>query len=373
MLQKNVFLTLTLFCLICTAVRSALAAEDYTVTGKIIDQRTKKPLADANVFIANSMIGDASDRDGVFKLEHVPSGTFELVASVIGYEVEKIEIVVPQPADQQILLSLEPRILDAPEVVVKASDLAKRDSRFDRFKRLLFSNTKFASKMHVLNPDALLLEGEVDGEFRVFAEGPIHIENRALGYRIDFFLKDFRASKENLRYKGFVRFQELEAKSTKEAKSWRKNRLNAWRGSLRHFLATIHEGMNGDMGKALKREGFDVYAFQHSWERESRRTNNKTNINLYLKPGERDDEILLSFTGYLGVIYEKEYESQGYISFHKITQRQARFQESWIEIPGNVVKIGPYGRYHSSSPINKHGYWAWERVADMLPFEYQPK
>src|SRR3990172_6712818 len=56
-----------------------------TITGRLVDSETGDPLIGANVFFEGTMIGSASDLDGNYTIGKVPSGTYQLVISMIGY------------------------------------------------------------------------------------------------------------------------------------------------------------------------------------------------------------------------------------------------------------------------------------------------
>jgi hypothetical protein len=79
----------------------------------------------------------------------------------------------------------------------------------------------------------------------------------------------------------------------------------------------------------------------------------------------------LDFHDYLGVRYIHEREERPFLYYHHLT-RDAGVQESWIMLEGREVKIDQQGRYANDLAIAKYGYWAWERLADMLPYEYSP-
>ncbi len=64
-----------------TPVLSAQPAEHVTLTGTVVDEETEAPLVGVHVFIATSMIGTTTDREGAFRLEKVPLGAHRLVLS----------------------------------------------------------------------------------------------------------------------------------------------------------------------------------------------------------------------------------------------------------------------------------------------------
>ncbi|RPH97719.1 MAG: TonB-dependent receptor [Calditrichaeota bacterium] len=84
---------LFLFLLLSSPV---LLAVNSTITGRVIDSQTKQPLPGANVYLAGTAIGVASDLEGGFFISNVPPGRFTLVVDYIGYRQERLAIEVTQ-------------------------------------------------------------------------------------------------------------------------------------------------------------------------------------------------------------------------------------------------------------------------------------
>ncbi|HSF54886.1 MAG TPA: carboxypeptidase-like regulatory domain-containing protein, partial [Algoriphagus sp.] len=67
-------------------------AVSQTITGVVKEKGSGLPLPSANVFINNSTIGAATDKDGRFRIEGKIPEDFELVASFVGYKTSSIAI-----------------------------------------------------------------------------------------------------------------------------------------------------------------------------------------------------------------------------------------------------------------------------------------
>ncbi len=61
------------------------AKEKSSVSGFIRDDATGEPISYANVFISNSTMGAATNRDGYFVISKIPVGIYELNVTMIGY------------------------------------------------------------------------------------------------------------------------------------------------------------------------------------------------------------------------------------------------------------------------------------------------
>lgn len=71
----------------------SLYAQDY---GAIVGQVTSgsNPIAFANVYIPGTDKGTASSADGVFKISHIPYGTYTVIASFTGFKPKKHRITI---------------------------------------------------------------------------------------------------------------------------------------------------------------------------------------------------------------------------------------------------------------------------------------
>lgn len=72
-------------------------AQTGIVKGKVLDKRTQEPIPFASVMLEKGAIqisGTASDFDGKFKLQNLPSGSFMLRSMAVGYKPCEIDQVV---------------------------------------------------------------------------------------------------------------------------------------------------------------------------------------------------------------------------------------------------------------------------------------
>lgn len=69
----------------------AFAQETGTIAGALSDKEmNNEPLPFANVTVKNTSKGTTSDFDGLYKIENIPTGTYTIVFSFIGYETVEI-------------------------------------------------------------------------------------------------------------------------------------------------------------------------------------------------------------------------------------------------------------------------------------------
>jgi hypothetical protein len=95
-----------------------------SISGNVVDASTGKPLHFANVFLNNTTLGCATDENGGFSIERIPLGTYSLVASMMGYELEIRQIMLTES---------DLRIFEISETVFRNHELCRemphRESR----------------------------------------------------------------------------------------------------------------------------------------------------------------------------------------------------------------------------------------------------
>jgi iron complex outermembrane recepter protein len=110
---KNSFFTL-LFSLLT----SSLFAQ-FSISGKISDQRSGEALTGANVYLANTWQVGVSDLNGNFVLNKLKAGNYTLKVSYVGYEAftQNIQLI----DNQELTIQLKASNFLADEVVVRAT------------------------------------------------------------------------------------------------------------------------------------------------------------------------------------------------------------------------------------------------------------
>ena len=374
------FLLLGVLYLAAAPRLTAQPAETVTISGTVVDAETGQPLEGASVFLANTLIGTATDRNGAYTVDGVPLGTHELVASFVGYEPQTERLRLTQAEALTVDFRLALRVVDTDGVEVTAASPKRWQRQYKNFEKFFLGISRNASKTEILNPDVLDFEvDEAKGEFVARARAPLQIENRALGYLLHFVLEDFQLNERRrlLRYRGRVGFTEMQPEDDREARRWARRRLDAYNGSLRHFLASLVRDELGDEGfMVLSEEDSRATAYSGvPGARPSTRVNNIHPDDI-LTAGELDFERRLDFTGYLKILYFKEVPSSAYLKYREYANRGLRANEdeqvSWISLNRPGVLFTTDGHVEDTYALTKFGYWYFERVAELLPYEYRP-
>ena len=112
----------TLLLLVMMAAGSAVHAQ--AIHGRVLDEQ-QSPLSDASVYLASTLRGAATDRDGAFLIADLKPGTYILVVQYVGYRTETRTVTL-EPDDTVTLdIVLTPEPLEADEIVVVAGQTAE--------------------------------------------------------------------------------------------------------------------------------------------------------------------------------------------------------------------------------------------------------
>lgn len=164
------------------------------ISGQVTDLESGQPLYFANIFLSNTTIGCASDKDGNYLIENVPPGHYDLVATMIGHEHQKRSIQVFYAKDMTVHFSLKIKVLKGEKVSITGEIPEEWKKNLEIFKKLFFGVKKFADKCKIQNPEVLDLNyHKKSGQFRAFAEEPMIFTNNALGYKITLVIEEFNA------------------------------------------------------------------------------------------------------------------------------------------------------------------------------------
>lgn len=341
----------------------------YTVYGKIISSITKQPLQGASVFAQNTTLGTATDADGNFKLS-LPDGGYSLAITFTGYNTESKRISNADANDKTVVYELSQKEKQMEEVaIVSTSEVKEGWEKYGSFFIEKFIGQTINSESCILKNKEVLkfYFSKKRNRLKILATEPLLIENAALGYSIKYDLDSFthEYNTEISLYTGYPLFEEMLAADNDQQLKWTKARQDVYKGSMLQFMRGLYH-------KTLQEDGFEIQFLVNENEKETalkvkyfygalNYTKNDSTLIVQVRPNQLR----------LGVIYLKEKPAQKFISLYP--EEPAEFQFSSLTfLPGEWISIEQNGYYFEQNDIAINAYWTWARMADQLPYDYDP-
>lgn len=355
------------------SVQSVFAQEFNSVSihGKVVDNNSGRPLENVNVMIANTTIGTSTNSLGYFEIKRLPKGTFYLIISHVSYNFQKRKIHLVKKYNDLKYFKLSKKKYQLPTVVVTAEDPELWHERMETFKEWFIGETMNADSTYIVNPYVIDL-WEADGILFAASGSPIEIINKSLGYKLQYFLEHFEAGYDYTKYSGMPVFEELESNSVEQKEEWEINRAETYYTSLRRFLTLLNTAHDSSDLSILRNNGFFIYNIRElpwntSWSIRSE-ISQSTN---FFSPGIIPTERFLKFKDYLEIYFVREIKFNT-IPKNYLIKRIPGVEISFLKLEADSVMIDIKGRYCDEFKLHTYGEFARHRVADMLPYEYEP-
>ena len=346
------FIILLLSCLVVEL--SAQSRFDNKITGKVTNAETGEPLFNVNVFLANTTRGDATDEEGYYLIENIPPGAYDLVFSMMGFELEIVPVQFIGIKAIKQNMKLHPQVLKGQEIKIEATVPKDWRRNLERFTKKFLGETENAKKCKILNPE--VLDFKIDKQNKKFVavtDSILIVKNLSLGYRLHIILDTFRISKDSLIYATYPRYELLAPRDKDEAKKWRENRLNTYEGSFRHFLSSLARG-------SLEQEYFVLFGLNGE----------------HIKPDQLtimpDTSLALKWF-FSNQPFEVIYKGLSHAGEGKYFREWGgHFPSSYIYLRKGYAQIDTMGNVYTKFAFIHSGYWYKERIANSLPFDYTP-
>lgn len=401
--MKHIFCATFLFFLTATAVAQA------TCSGRVVEAGSAKPIALASVFVGSSSVGTTTNETGDFILYKVPAGKFTLVVSCIGYETFAKQVESGKiPA--QLTVELVHKTAALNEVVVTAAEKNGWITWGDLFIENFIGKSAYARDCRIKNPKVLRFRNSVKNNMlKVWSDEPLIIENNVLGYMLSYDLHEFmyNFSNNSVAYSGYPLFTAIAGKDKKADARIKENRKRVYAVSLLHFIRSLYSNTTEEEGFRIVRtinktqvdlrkkmvavtayDGVEKYdtiyeisnretlvkivPVQNSQAKNKEQADADPSSISNIITGHEADSRALYFTDTLQVVPTKArtpYEYQQYEETNKGTIL------SGISLVQNrPVTLFANGSYFASANLSLSGFWAWwEKIAIMLPYDYEPE
>ncbi|RPA67334.1 TonB-dependent receptor [Cyclobacteriaceae bacterium YHN15] len=359
--------------LICLFFLIAHAGRAQTLSGKVVEEQSGKPLPFANVFISNTTLGSTTDKNGNYRISGKLPQNLELVVSFMGYYTKYRSIALSGRNYVTVNFELLPKENQLDEVQLKVKKDKKWERDLKRFERVFIAlgDDPFIKENTITNPWLLDFDhGKFEGGTKYFSASamePLKIENSSLGYSIEYHLQEFIETRYGFFYKGLVNFNEMETDQEEQISDWEDKRNYTFHGSLRHFLlALLHRKPQISNYKL-----FEVIPPPHIHER--------TNVwheelGNSIKPITQDSlyvctlpsgAYMVALPGKIEIHNKKKFWINNYYTkiFNPI---------SWLEAPLGYFVVDENGVLLDPSQLVISGNMARQRMARYLPHDFEP-
>ena len=356
-----------LFLIITFCSLHGVSQTGYTISGKIIDDATKQPLQGASVFAENTTIGTATNEQGFFTLR-LPGGGYSIAITFTGYQTETKRVTAGDAGNNEMLIEIKKKEKALEEFVVKStSEVADGLQKYgDFFLENFIGKTENGRQSYIKNKEALkFFYYRRAKRLKILATAPLEIVNDALGYTIKYQLDSFvhEYNTQVSLYTGNPLFQEMQSNDQAQLEKWKVARKVAYNGSILHFMRSMYQ-------KKLKEEGFEIQFIVKYNDKETAipLKNFYGAVNYSMDDSSKLVDILPRQRE-MAVIYKNEVSSDQYLE--TTPDASSKFQLSVLSfLPDESLNIEQNGFYFEQHDITITGYWAWEKIGDMLPYDF---
>ena len=346
MIKRNFVLLILSLITLCSGQSGKLCM----IEGMVTDLSSGEPVQLVNVYLSGTTFGASTSQTGLYSIENIPGGTYQLIFQHVGYEVKIHPIEIGTDLSYEMNMHLQPRVYEGESIQVITSKPEEWLEQLNFFKKQFIGESHNAKICEIFNPEVLNFELDPEyGEFTAHTDSIVHIVNYALGYQIYLVLGDFLCKNEQLsHYLIYPRFESLEPADEEQMEEWVENRRKTYKGSFKHFLSALARGK-------LAEEYFQIV---------------------------RSDEITPLIHGFgksvngqgldimdMGPLYKKFYLTD----YLKIWYSPRElFPPSIIKFELNYIMIDTLGNVLTPWSVKHSGAWYKKRIADTLPMEYMP-
>ena len=335
--------------------------------GRVLSETTNQPIANVSIYFNNTSVGTSSDGTGNFLLPTTTISKGDIILSCIGFEtlIFNLDEAV---TDKVFVFKLQEKAAQLEEVIILPEALRKKYLGIFKDNFLGITQEGRASAIKNLKDIYFVLGTAGKESFSAKCDLPLVVSNNRLGYNIYFQLVQFNYNGANgsTSFYGYSRYEEMPQKS-----KYLSRRESIYYGSTVHFFRALR-------GDSLQKEGYDMLLIRQDTNKVTKRImaiGAPTTAAMLIKRDSTGEQYALIPKGYqLGVTYKRAYAPVQYLGAAKILvqgylragyKAGLKAESPKVYIDENGILTDPYNVFFS-------GFWIYEKVANMLPYNYYP-
>ena len=331
------------------------------VISGIILTENESPVTEVNIYIDGSQIHTNSDFKGNFSVDIQNQKNSTLVFQKNGYETSTVKISGVIGKKVKVILQ---KVQEIEEVVL----IPYTNEAYQKYITHFLNEFVGFDQVNVKIKNQKSLKFAYDRKsqiLKVKSKEPLIIKNKNLAYEIQYNLMNFESDFKNnmISFSGTSFFKEMKPKKSNYVK-----RLNAYHGSIMHFLRSAYQDQIAEQGFwvnhiikldkkkiAPKEKGMALIATKIPT------TSFMENVG---------DRKMMSFDDVLQVNYPKHYFE---IKKSKVVKSVSSVQQtSYIYLEGNEFEIYPDGNSSDPELMLLQGSLSNNKMGTYLPLDYEP-
>ncbi len=380
-----------------------------SITGSVNDSLRGAPIPATDVFLRGTTKGTVTNGEGRYELRDLPDGNYELVFSILGFVRTTVPVTLGGSTHLAVDAKLVPRMISLTQETVTGS-AEQWKQLLPVFEKIFLGSTENAGECRIENPEVISLSiGSTGDSLQARTDSTLIVDNDALGYRvyvqIDSCIVISRGSRYAIRW--FPRFQELTPKDRDQEAAWNKRRRECYRYSFPHFLRTAMSHRlrkndflvrRGDVGELLLGKGeevsddevritafndsaivgIDFGASQLRVDRLDEFGSWKASMEFLVHP----ENLLESVTPNVirpgpdfrarGGIHSTPANPEGMPDRQPPQEQMTERYSSIVRVKDRPLLVDRAGNVVRPFSVVLNGYWGTRRLADSLPFDYEP-
>lgn len=383
--------------------------QNLSISGKVKD-KSGEVIPGAGIYLSGYKTATVSGNDGKFVLSGLKPGNYDVLVQMMGF-LPYTKNVILSDKSAVIEITLEENTIQLNEVVIRTDP--NRERYINLFREFFIGKTPNAAKCKILNPQVLYTD--YDDNHRVLTVKSnefLIIENKALGYRLKYMLQFFEYNYNThiVYFAGMPNFEEMKGSSSKK-KTWAKNREIAYYGSSQHFFKSLYQGRSREEGfiinKLIKIKNSNrppdslinanikrLTKAQHGVIRFGSAINDSLTYWTTIKQQPKEINTLdraevltdtlvkpfqsnlktMNYKDDLYIMYTRELETVEYTntSGHSVGRPLdvPNYEISVVHLLQAPVHFYASGGIHEPKSLLFEGFWAYEKIADMVPMDY---